>query len=301
MTHEKQTVPQRAAATYSRLAFTRADLVAQRMSGRMITFAVRHGHLQHVRRDRYLLPGAADDIVEAVRIGGRLTCLSLLASMGVFVHRPRGLHVFITRGSSRLRAPKVRDVTYHWNLSSGAPELLHVAPLIDAVRHAVRCQDPRAAVATLDSLVHHGLLTIAELDEVFDRLPARLQPIRPLVDGSAGSGPETFVRLILRMIGVRYETQVFIAGVGYVDFVVEGWLIIECDSKEFHEGWTKQQADRKRDLSASRQGYVTIRPLAADILGDRQTLQHELREIIEVLGRRFAGGRRSQFSKNSGR
>lgn len=301
MTDETRTIPQRAAAAYSRIAFTRADLLAMGMSARSISREVRRGHLQHVRRDRYVLAEANGDIVEAVRIGGRLTCLSLFALMGVFVHRPRGLHVFVTRGSSRLRLPKGRHVTLHWNLSSVTPELLHVAPLIDAARHAVRCQEPRAAVATLDSLVHHGLLTTSQVDEVFAELPARLKAVRGLVDGSAESGPETFVRLILRAIGALFETQVFIAGVGRVDFVVEGWLIIECDSKEFHEGWQKQQDDRRRDLAAARRGYVTIRPLATDILGDRQTVQKALREVIEVLGPRFTGDRRSQFSKNGAR
>jgi very-short-patch-repair endonuclease len=301
MTDEKQTARQRAATVYSRIAFTRADLIARGMSGRAIALTVSQGTPQHVRRDRYLLPAADEGIVEAVRIGGRLTCLSLLALMGVFVHRPRGLHVFVTRGSSRLRASKVREVTYHWNRSSIVPALLHVAPLVDAVRHAVRCQEPRAAVATLDSLVHHRLMTMPRLDRVFEGLPARFQVLRPLVDGSAESGPETFVRLMLRTIGVAYETQVLIVGVGRVDFVVEGWLIIECDSKEFHEGWQKQQDDRQRDLAAARLGYITVRPLAADILGDKTTVQQALREIIEVLGPRFTDGRRSQFSKKARR
>lgn len=299
MTDEKQTVGQRAATVYSRIAFTRADLVLRGISGRAIALAVRQGTFQHVRRNRYLLPAVDEGIVEAVRIGGRLTCLSLLALMGVFVHRPKGLHVFITRGSSRLRTSKARDVSFHWNHSSSAPALLHVAPLDDAVRHSVRCQEPRAAVATLDSLVHHRLMTMPQLDRVFEGLPARFQVLRPLVDGSAESGPETFVRLMLRTIGVAYETQVLIVGVGRVDFVVEGWLIIECDSKEFHEGWQKQQDDRQRDLAAARQGYVTVRPLAADILGDNSTVQQTLREIIEVLGPRFTDGRRPQFSEKS--
>jgi very-short-patch-repair endonuclease len=39
--------------------------------------------------------------------------------------------------------------------------------------------------------------------------------------------------------------------VGRVDFLVEGWLIIECDSKAHHEGWDKQRRDRRRDLAAA--------------------------------------------------
>lgn len=298
MIEEKLTVLQRAAAAYSPVAFTRADLISAGMSSRAIASAVRGGHLVHVRRDRYVLPSATEDVAEAVRIGGRLTCLSLLASMGVFVHRGTGLHIAIARNSCRLRRPRVHPVTRHWNTASGEAAPIHVAPLIDAVRHAMRCQTPRAAVATLDSLRHERLLTAEQLQHVFDGLPARFRPILVLVDGSAGSGPETFVRLMLRAIGVVYETQVFIDRVGYVDFLVDGWLIIECDSKEFHEGWAKQKQDRARDLEAARQGYVTVRPMAADILGDPAAVQQMLREIIEALGPRVSAARRSQFSQN---
>lgn len=95
------------------------------------------------------------------------------------------------------------------------------------------------------------------------------------------------MRLILRTLGVAYETQVFIEAVGYVDFLVDGWLIIECDSKEFHEGWTKQVDDRRRDSAAATQGYVTIRPLATDILRAESAVRLTVAAVIRVLGPRL--------------
>ncbi|MFE7197830.1 hypothetical protein [Microbacterium oxydans] len=160
-------------------------------------------------------------------------------------------------------------------------------PLADAVSQAVRCQTPRAAVATLDSVLHHGLMTRNEVTAVFDALPARFRPLLALSDPSAASGPETFMRLILRALGVAFETQVFIEGVGRVDFLVEGWLIIECDSREFHEGWAKQVDDRRRDMAAVVQGFVTIRPLAADILRADSTVRQTVAAVIHALGPRF--------------
>lgn len=139
-------------------------------------------------------------------------------------------------------------------------------------------------MATLDSVLHLGILTWDEVRDVFTHLPARYRPLLRLVDGIAESGPETLVRLMLRQLGLRYEAQVEIAGVGRVDFVVEGWLIIECDSKEFHEGWAKQRRDRKRDLAAARLGFVTLRPLAEDVM-------YRPEEVLDAL-RGLARGRR---------
>ena len=82
---------------------TRAELLAQGYTRRSIQAAVRRGDLIHVRRDRYLAPEANDLLVRAVRVGGRLTCLSLLALLGVFVLRNQLLHVHVWPMASRLR------------------------------------------------------------------------------------------------------------------------------------------------------------------------------------------------------
>ncbi|WP_214443601.1 hypothetical protein, partial [Mycobacterium tuberculosis] len=63
----------------------------------------------------------------------------------------------------------------------------------------------------------------------------------------------------------------------------------------------KQQRDRARDMAAARLGYVTIRPLAADILSDPAGTREALREVLEVLGPRFADARRSQLRRKGGR
>lgn len=282
---------QRAAELYEPVVFTRADLVDRGMSWREIARAVSAGSLVRVRRDRYALPGLNADIAEAVRIGGRLSCLSLLAAIGVFVHRNPELHVHVVPGTSRIRAPKGEKTKLHWRACFDEPGPLHAAHLVDAVIQAIRCQTPRAALATIDSILHHRLLTGEELAAVFTLLPVRFAPLLALADASAGSGPETFMRLILRAMGVRFETQVEIPGVGRADFVVDGWLIIECDSKEFHEGWQHQVEDRRRDLAAARLGYVTIRPLASDIMDSDSAVRQAVEAVISALGSRLAPGR----------
>lgn len=283
MGEKKPSVLTRCREAYTPVVFTRADLRAAGYSGNGITAAVRSGQLIRLRRDRYVRPDVADDVAEAVRIGGVLSCVSWLKTFGVFVLSCTQLHVHVQPGTSRLRPPKSRSTNLHWNAAFGGASL-HAAGLQDAVREAITCQTPRAAVATLDSVLHHGLLTRTQLEKVFVTLPQRFSALLALVDATAASGPETFMRLILRGLGLRYETQVSVPGVGYVDFVVEGWLIIECDSKEWHEGWEKQVKDRRRDLAAAKLGYVTLRPLATDIMHDAAGVRASIAAVVAAFG-----------------
>lgn len=273
--------------------FTRDELRAAGYSSRQITDAVHDGRMLRLRRDRYALPGLRREVAHAARIGGRLTCLSLLQLLGVFVLKVDAVHVHLERNRSRFRGREA-GARIHWSAPS-ACRLSHVTLLSEAIRHSVKCQDPRASLATLDSVLQHGLLTLGELEVIFRSLAPRYRVLLTLVDPAAGSGPETFMRVILRTLGLRFEAQVDIDGVGRVDFVVEGWLIIECDSKTFHEGWDKQVEDRNRDIAAARIGYVTVRPLATDLLYRPQEVQAALKDVVETLR---PDGHRSQLRKS---
>jgi very-short-patch-repair endonuclease len=79
---------------------------------------------------------------------------------------------------------------------------------------------------------------------------------------------------------------VWIDGVGRVDFVVEGWLVIECDSRAHHGGWEAQVADRRRDLALAALGYASIRPIAADIFADTPALGRVIIGMLQRLGPR---------------
>lgn len=157
----------------------------------------------------------------------------------------------------------------------------------DAVVCAVRCQSPRAALATLDSALRAGVLDRGDLDELFGALPRRHRVLRRLIDARAESGPETLVRLILRSLGVSFEVQVDIAGVGRVDFLVDGWLIVECDSEEFHSTWADQRRDRRRDQAAAALGFATFRPIAEDIMWHADDVRRALAGLL-------TGARRSR-------
>ena len=266
-------------------AKNRADLRSAGLSQSAITRAVRAGMLIRARNGVYLLPGAPEDALAAATVGGLVACVSALGALGVFVLERSALHISLSPHATRLRHTD-RPVVRHWRPLRRAVDRqsLHV-DVFDALLQSTLCQTPRAALATLDSALHLGIVDEDDLDEIFRHVPVRRRSLRALVDGRMEAGSESFVRLMLRALGVSFEPQVVIPGVGRVDFLVEGWLIIECDSREFHEGWEAQARDRERDLAAAALGYATLRPVAADIFGRPDQVIAAIRGLLAALAR----------------
>jgi very-short-patch-repair endonuclease len=260
--------------------YRRAELLAAGWHGTTLTAAVRDGRLLRARGGCYLAPDAPVDVFAAVRIGGRLACVSVLARLGVFVRAVDGPHVHLARSQSRLRRPK-DAARLHWRplLRSPHPASACVE-VFDALVQAIECQAPRDAVATVDSALHLGLLREDELDELFGCVSQRKRRLRRLVDGRAESGTETLVRLMVRALGADVRLQVKIDNVGRVDLLVNGWLVVECDSRAFHSSWDEQRIDRRRDQELARQGYVVYRPIAEDILHHPEAVIAALKGLL---------------------
>ncbi|WP_239065911.1 endonuclease domain-containing protein [Microbacterium hibisci] len=274
---------------------TRVDLMGAGFTSRDITRAVRSGELIRARRDRYLAGDTPDVVVRAVRVGGRLTCLSLLQLLGVFVLVNTSLHVHLSPKATRMRTPHSRakrlrparspKTRLHWRELPASAGDAACVDIVVALAHAVRCQAPRAAVASIDSALNKQLLPADRVSAVFDLLPAKYRVLQRLVDGRAQSGPETLVRLMVHALGFGFDLQVPIERVGFVDLVVDGWLAIECDSKQFHSDWAQQLKDYRRDLELAKQGYGVLRLTAEDILYQPESVLAALRGLL-LTGRR---------------
>ena len=100
------------------------------------------------------------------------------------------------------------------------------------------------------------------------------------LEPGAESGPESLVRLMLRTIGVAFDVQRQLDGVARVDFLVDGWLIVECDSQAHHSSWEAQRRDRRRDQIAATQGFATYRPIAEDIMWQPDEVRAALRGLL---------------------
>ncbi len=228
-------------------------------------------------------------VIRAVRVGGRLACVSALADQNVFVFRADPGHVHLERGASRLRSPAEtvvplshgnRDgVTLHWHpLLRPWEAHAHAVSPVDAVTQSLRCQTPRMAVATLDSALNKRIIGLDDVPLIFDALPERFQPIRALSDGRAEAGSETILRLLVRAVGLHFDIQVSIRGVGRVDMLIEGCLVVEADSRAHHSAEDRYLADRRRDTALAALGYLTLRLLYEDIM------YHPERVIAAILG-----------------
>lgn len=234
---------------------TRSELRAAGLTDRQLASAVDEGRLVRVRRGFYARHDADETVIRAVRIGGQLACVSALRLAGVFGF-DTDLHVHLPHSASRLRPADARQ---HWAplLDPGGG---YVVGLQDALAQSVRCQAPWHAVASLDSALHQRLVSQADIGDVFRGLPQKYHGLMQLIDGRSEAGQETVLRLALRAAGLRVEVQVTFEGVGRVDLVVEGCLVIEADSRTAHDGWALHVRDRDRDIELARRGLMSLRP-----------------------------------------
>lgn len=278
---ERRAFRQRAADVLATPVVSTAQLRAEGVSKRAIAAAIREGRLIRARRDNYLAAGTDPALVAAVEAGGVLSCVSALRLLGVFVLDGGGLHVLVPPHSTRLKPSADKRIVRHWLPSSDGhlPRRACAHP-IDTLAHAVRCQPPRAAVASLDSSLHTGLIRPSDVTEVFALLPKRFATLVPLLDGRAESGPETLARLLIRGITRDVDLQVRIDGVGRVDLLVNGWLVIECDSEAHHLGSEAYRFDRTRDLALAERGYTVLRLTAADIMWRPERVASAVRGLL---------------------
>jgi very-short-patch-repair endonuclease len=221
-----------------------------------IARAVRLGLLRRVRQGWYASRDLAPLLVRATRVGGVATCASALAAAGVWVYPDIRLHVAVEPGACRLRSPKDsrerlgRDgVVVHWTLNPQSNRL--VKDLSESLLDYAACASPELVAASANSLMReHPAAPIS-----WSRLPERVRRFAPLVDGVCESGTEFVFWSRLARLRSRMRRQVWIAGVGRVDFLIGERLVIEVDGFEHHGDRERFEADRERDALAGAAGY----------------------------------------------
>lgn len=115
-----------------------------------------------------------------------------------------------------------------------------------------------------------------------------------MADGLSESVPEISARLLFEAEGLSFERQVFIAGVGRVDILVDGWLIVEVNGYKFHSSRDAWRRDMGRLNAAQARGFLVLSFAPEQIWNSPDDV---IAQVRGVLARgRPRGHRRPRFS-----
>lgn len=247
----------------------------QRVSRRALERAVRDGAVLRPAPGPYALPGCPPDVLAAAAVSGVRSCHSAAAAWGLdLISPPRQPHVTTRRGS---RATWPAAVTHHRDV----PDVDGLTDVVTTVLDCLRCLPRRTALVPLDSALRRGLLSAEDLQTAAKSLN-RNDPRRPslrLADPACGSPLETVARIDLLDEGYPVETQQFVEGVGWVDFLIDGWLVVEVDGYQFHADPKAFANDRRRDAELRARGLTVLRFTYEQVLNRSQWVLSMVRQV----------------------
>lgn len=220
-----------------------------------LSHAVARAAITRIRPGVFATPRTPVDLVTAAAHGGALTCLRALRLHGIWTLGD-DCEVHVWMGATGRVHHDACTCVHHF--SSGATRL-GLAPVLDVLVHTFHCAGEEAFFVALESALRIGKLIGSGRAALRRRLPASARWLIDFARNDADSGLESLLRLRLHRLGITVQSQVRIAGVGRVDFVIDGWLILEADGQENHAGSPQRHRDLRRDAVASRLGYETLR------------------------------------------
>lgn len=253
------------------------------LSRAQLSHAVSTGEIERLRPGVFATRDAHADEVAAARHGGALTCAGALRRHGVWaMSRDAPAHVWVGR-RGRSYAHDGCQCIAHYFRGASAFGLVDVPT---ALIHLFRCEGEESFFASFESAWQLRRLSRADRERIRRALPARARWLVDFARGDAESGLESLMRLRLHLLGISLKCQVKIDGVGRVDFVVDGRLIIEADGKLNHDGTSMRHKDLVRDAAASARGYETLHFDYAQIIYEWETVQRSILAALDRLASR---------------
>ena len=245
-----------------------------------LTQAVWRGQVERLRPGLYAATGVNEEARRAALHGGALTCAGALRAHGIWVLTDDVCpHVWVGRRGRVHEHSGCRCVSHFFR--GEVP--VGLVDIETALAHLHRCEGDESFFASLESALRLRKLSRAARHRLRAILPAYARWLVDFARDDADSGLESILRLRLHVIGLVLATQVMLVGVGRVDFVIDGRLILEVDGKENHDGWSKRHKDLVRDTAASTLGYETLRFDYAQIIHDWPSVQSAILAAIARL------------------
>ena len=251
---------------------TTAELRAQGYTVERIRAEIGAGVLERVIRGWYCRPGADRGAVRAMRLGGRLSCVSALALHGGWRPPDSGEHIgFPSHASGRRLARRglTEGTVAHWHPKDAATgSAFAVTPIDHAIADLLICQPPAFVVATLDSLLHKRVVQRNRVGALILQGPLRTHFLAGRLHPESGSGIESIVRFGLEAAGIHGRIQVVVRGAFRVDVLIDDWLVLELDGRGTHAQERAFTADRVREATIMRDGRIVLRFAYATVMYD---------------------------------
>lgn len=258
---------------------SRAQIIAAGGTDLEIRRAIERGAIRRLRPGWYAWATADPAVAQAVAAGGVASCITALASLGVWVPSDRRVHA---RRSRRLRGRKPRGVTV-CDLPHGRR---HATPssrdsALVALEAAAGCLSQEWLTVVIDSALRLELVTWEELRRLWQHASREVRQALADADQRAESGTESLVRIRLRRHGIALRPQAWI-GRKRVDLLIGDSLIIEVDSQAWHLDVEAYTRDRERDRQLAALGYQVIRLTYHQVLDDWASVEAD---ILAMIGR----------------
>jgi very-short-patch-repair endonuclease len=254
----------------------RRDLLAAGATDTDLRRAVRCGQLLRLERGLLAVADANTELVAAGRARGLLTCLSAAPVYGLWQLRPPSQpHYWQSNGRSAARC-----VSHRLELTQ-PPRHRTLAALPDVLLHAVLCLPELESLVMVECAYNRGDIDPSYLLRHLDGSRCgKARNVVSKVERGADSLLETLARVLFREAGIFTETQVWIDGIGRVDFLLEGFLIVEIDGLAFHLEARQFKKDRRRDNSAMLQGLPVLRFFYDDVVHAPGSVLAQVREVL---------------------
>lgn len=239
---------------------------------------VKAGRIRRLRAGVFASLGLSSEAAAAATHGGALTCQAALRHHGIWtMDLTPGVHVWMGANGRVHPHPDCACISHFF----AGDTRLGVADITTALVHTYLCAGDEAFFVSFESAWNRGRLSRAIRAHIRAALPSHARWLVDLARADADSGLESLIRLRLHLLGIRMTCQVEIRGVGRVDFVIDGRLIIEADGRDNHSSAEHRHRDLLRDAAASRLGYETLRFDYAQIVHDWPSVQHAILAALD--------------------
>lgn len=243
-----------------------------RVSERALRAGVASGRILAVGCGGYALPDTDPALVEAVRLRGVASHASAARLHGLDLWRPvDGLDVTVRPGS---RPAETKARVHRADLRSDDVDFrLPITSVFRTVLDCGRTLPLPDAVIVLDSALRGRRVTMTALRAAAKSARGHgavaLRRAVAHADELSGSILESKLRPLLSLVDADLQSQVRIPGVGPgpVDFVLNGWLVVEADGFEFHSKRAQYRNDRERGNALAVRGYTLLRFTWEDVAG----------------------------------